>query len=457
MPASPIPALDPAPIPGPPWLFHLLWVVTFLVHLLFVNVVLGGSVLGTAALAIGPGRGPGAGSPLVLREVNAWAISLAITFGIAPLLFMQVLYGRFFYTATVLVAWAWLGMLGLLMAGYYLNYVAKYRLRPGRTRRRRSGLAALLFLADRRDPGRRPPPPRPARSLAGGRREPLERVRRPVVPAALPPLRPRRGLDGGIPPGVEGGSQAAARRRDGRRTAAMARFGVTRDASSRRSCRWPTASGSWSRLPGPVLKALMRGGMATMGSARRSASSLGSAFSSSSPGSRDPIAERGLVRHAMELVVLAIVLMVITRHQVRDALPRRGATPASRLAVAPQWGVFALFLVAFVGCVGLTVMGDRRRGEGPPGGRRAGGVERSLAEGFVRGTVGEPGGRSEGARVPPAERRRSYFELGSPGFVPFLISSMFFTPSLSLSSDSTALKSGVLPFWPAIVLARSLP
>ncbi len=44
-----IPALDPAPLPGPPWLFHVLWVLTFLIHLLFVNTVLGGSLL--AALA----------------------------------------------------------------------------------------------------------------------------------------------------------------------------------------------------------------------------------------------------------------------------------------------------------------------------------------------------------------------------------------------------------------------
>ena len=53
-------------------------------------------------------------------EVNSWAISFAITFGIAPLLFIQVLFGRFFYTATVLVAWAWLGMLG---KGDFINFI----------------------------------------------------------------------------------------------------------------------------------------------------------------------------------------------------------------------------------------------------------------------------------------------------------------------------------------------
>ena len=137
MPSDLIPALDPAPLPGPPWLFHVLWVVTFLIHLLFVNAVLGGTLLAALAGSGKPGRRETA---TLLVEVNSWAISFAITFGIAPLLFMQVLLGRFFYTATVLVAWAWFGMLGLLIVGYYLNYVAKYRLRAGK------GVGAILVV-----------------------------------------------------------------------------------------------------------------------------------------------------------------------------------------------------------------------------------------------------------------------------------------------------------------------
>ncbi|MFN3414623.1 MAG: MASE3 domain-containing protein, partial [Thermoanaerobaculum sp.] len=135
-----IPALDPAPIPGPVWLFHLLWVVTFLLHMLFVNVVLGGSFLATVA---GSGRRE---LQSFFVNANSWAISFAITFGVAPLLFIQVLYGRLFYTATILVAGSWLGMLGLLMVGYYLNYVAKFRLQKGKTSGPAIALSALCFL-----------------------------------------------------------------------------------------------------------------------------------------------------------------------------------------------------------------------------------------------------------------------------------------------------------------------
>jgi hypothetical protein len=129
VPSNLIPALDPTPLPGPPWLFHVLWVVTFLIHLVFVNAVLGGSLLAALAGARKPGARE---TQAFFVEVNSWAISFAVTFGIAPLLFMQVLFGRFFYTATILVAWAWLGMLVILTAGYYLNYLAKFRLQGGR-------------------------------------------------------------------------------------------------------------------------------------------------------------------------------------------------------------------------------------------------------------------------------------------------------------------------------------
>ena len=49
MTTSLIPGLDPAPIPGPPWLFTVLWVVTFLIHLILMNAALGGSGVRTGS------------------------------------------------------------------------------------------------------------------------------------------------------------------------------------------------------------------------------------------------------------------------------------------------------------------------------------------------------------------------------------------------------------------------
>src|SRR5512135_480136 len=100
MPTSLIPALDPAPLPGPPWLFQVLWVLTFLIHILLVNTVLGGSLLAALAGLSGAARRE---VQTLVTAVNSWTIALAVTFAIAPLLFIQVVLGRFFYTATVLV------------------------------------------------------------------------------------------------------------------------------------------------------------------------------------------------------------------------------------------------------------------------------------------------------------------------------------------------------------------
>jgi hypothetical protein len=73
--------------------------VTFFLHLLCVNAALGGVLvwaLGNATLRPEARRR----TALYFANVVSWAVSLAITFAIAPLLFLQTLFGRFFYSAT---------------------------------------------------------------------------------------------------------------------------------------------------------------------------------------------------------------------------------------------------------------------------------------------------------------------------------------------------------------------
>ncbi len=122
-----IPAIDPTPLPAPAWLFHLLLIVTFFVHVLFLNVTLGGTIIGAAhaLFARGP-EAPGRRAGRLAVGLLPASISFTVTTGVAPLLFVQVLYAQLFYPATVLVGWIWLGLLALLIAGYYAVYLAKY-------------------------------------------------------------------------------------------------------------------------------------------------------------------------------------------------------------------------------------------------------------------------------------------------------------------------------------------
>ena len=104
-----IPQPDPSPLPGPAWLFHALLLLTFFVHVLFMNVSLGAAVIGAVhGLAGKPERRQLARR--ALAAILPAGVSFTVTTGVAPLLFVQVLYGQLFYPATILVGWAWLAV-----------------------------------------------------------------------------------------------------------------------------------------------------------------------------------------------------------------------------------------------------------------------------------------------------------------------------------------------------------
>lgn len=127
-----LPTLDPTPNPGPAWLFHVLLVLTFVLHVLFMNFTLGGTLLAAVSQIASGGRAGDHRTALAGRmsSINSYGIAFTITTGIAPLLFAQVLYQQTFYSATILIGTAWLGMLGLLVFGYYAAYLYKFRGAP---------------------------------------------------------------------------------------------------------------------------------------------------------------------------------------------------------------------------------------------------------------------------------------------------------------------------------------
>ncbi|MFZ5785946.1 MAG: hypothetical protein ACOY3Y_05850 [Acidobacteriota bacterium] len=352
MPTNLVPALDPAPLPGPPWLFHLLWVVTFLVHLLFVNAVLGGSIL--AALA-GPRTG-GRETQGFFVAANSWAISFAITFGIAPLLFMQVLFGRFFYSATILVAWAWFGMLGLLLAGYYLNYVAKYRLRDGKPATAILGVEALCFLAIAAiQVTVNLLHLRPARWQGVADRAWSALADPTFLPRFLHFVLAAVAMAGVMLAFVA--VRRAARGADAATSRSMAGYGLK---AALVTTMLQLADGFWLlfALPEDVLRSFMRGGAATMVPLTLGILA-GVVLLVVLAQITDPLAQAAKVRRVAELIVGAIVVMVVTRHQLRDFYLSE-ARADEQVTVATQWGALLLFLAVFVLCLGLVVYAFRR-------------------------------------------------------------------------------------------------
>jgi hypothetical protein len=120
-PAGLIPT--PETIPAPWGLLEFLGVFTLIIHLLFINVVLGGSLISLFARLRQPDLALDESVPGALARKITTFLALAITFGVAPLLFVQVLYGHFFYTSSVLMAFYWIMVIPLLLVAYYGAYI----------------------------------------------------------------------------------------------------------------------------------------------------------------------------------------------------------------------------------------------------------------------------------------------------------------------------------------------
>jgi hypothetical protein len=74
------------------------------------------------------GRRAGAGDPTSKATARFFGTSLPlgfsylVTFGIPPLLFLQVMYGQFFYSSSVLIGAFWISVIPLLITGYGAAY-----------------------------------------------------------------------------------------------------------------------------------------------------------------------------------------------------------------------------------------------------------------------------------------------------------------------------------------------
>ncbi|RJP25907.1 MAG: hypothetical protein C4527_16315 [Candidatus Omnitrophota bacterium] len=122
-----IPPADPLGIPSPVWIFQVLAIVTLLLHFLFMNYVFGGMlIVAVNEWFLGRKKEAMKGNGILVRVMPV-CLSMAITMGVAPLLFVQVLYGQFFYTANIMHGWWWLAILAALTIVFYAFYVMMAR------------------------------------------------------------------------------------------------------------------------------------------------------------------------------------------------------------------------------------------------------------------------------------------------------------------------------------------
>lgn len=138
---------DVAGVPSHPIVFLLLGVLTFALHIAAVQVMLGASALVLAhAFSRNPMRRRLAAAMTTTAKI---AVSVAVVLGVAPLLFVQVIYDPFWYTSNVLSAWWVIGFILLLIAGYmalYFFYSRNHHLEDPR-QDARSGWSLVAALA----------------------------------------------------------------------------------------------------------------------------------------------------------------------------------------------------------------------------------------------------------------------------------------------------------------------
>lgn len=124
----PIGTYQPMPFPAPIWLMETLLVVGFFLHAIPMNVALMGGISSAILLFKGKNK-PDSYEQRAGKQLAASLpifTTAAITNGIVPLLFLQILYGPLVYTSSILMAAPWLSILLLLVLGYYGLYIFNY-------------------------------------------------------------------------------------------------------------------------------------------------------------------------------------------------------------------------------------------------------------------------------------------------------------------------------------------
>jgi len=139
--------MDPLIIPQPDTIsvswgwFQFLLLLTFPLHLLAMNAMLGSLAIGIFQHL----KGGSVQKKLAHRiaVVLPLVIAFVVNLGVAPLLFVQVLYGQFVYSSSILMGISWILIVPIMIVAYYGSYLYDFKF----TRLGSAGpwLAVLVF------------------------------------------------------------------------------------------------------------------------------------------------------------------------------------------------------------------------------------------------------------------------------------------------------------------------
>jgi cytochrome c len=124
----PVPRDLQLPLPLPETALAVLLVLSFLLHIFFVNLTVGSSLLTTIFEWKGWKSGDARWDKLAkaLAETITVNKSVAVVLGVGPLLCINLLYTIQFYSANTLTGHAWVLIIPMVIAAFLLAYLHKY-------------------------------------------------------------------------------------------------------------------------------------------------------------------------------------------------------------------------------------------------------------------------------------------------------------------------------------------
>lgn len=122
----PVPRDIPLPMPAPEPVLVAVLVFFFLLHILFVNVMVGGAWL-TFWYQL-RGRKEKRYDRLAYEIASTITVnkSIAVVLGVGPLLAINTIYTVWFYTANALTGAFWISIIPLVIVAFVLTYIHKY-------------------------------------------------------------------------------------------------------------------------------------------------------------------------------------------------------------------------------------------------------------------------------------------------------------------------------------------
>ncbi len=138
---------DSSFLPAPLWVITALHVLTLSLHFAAMNFVLGGTLI----VLMGKFERRWE-NPTIRRFIALFpsAMAATVTLGVAPLLFLQLVYPRQMYSAAIVSGWFWFMIIPVVIGAYYLLYAASFSGKEGVSSKARflwPALLALLFVS----------------------------------------------------------------------------------------------------------------------------------------------------------------------------------------------------------------------------------------------------------------------------------------------------------------------